>query len=119
MIGSGVGGGFRYLCAVWCRGFVVSDFLFVSTLTVNTIGSFLMGLLLAWSTNNGHSIDHPLRLMLIIGVCGGFTTFSTFSAECLVLIQRGELILAGGYILLSIGLGLLGVWGGYGIINGQ
>jgi CrcB protein len=56
----------------------------------------------------GHGGDH-LRLLLGVGLLGGFTTFSAFSLELAMLIQRGQLLFAALYIMLSIGLGVTGL----------
>ena len=76
-----------------------------ATLAVNVVGSFAMGLIielsaLVWSP------DLQLRAFLTVGVLGAFTTFSTFSLDVVVLYQRGELVLAAGYVLLSVVLSI-------------
>lgn len=72
-----------------------------ATLTVNVVGSFLMGVLvelsaLVWSPGPA------LRAMLVVGLLGAFTTFSTFSLDVAVLHGRGHLALAAGYIVASV-----------------
>lgn len=79
-----------------------------ATLAVNTIGSLLMGLLAGWLLRSGGENVDQLRLLLGVGVLGGFTTFSAFSLEVATLIQRGQLGIAGLYVMLSIGLGISG-----------
>lgn len=76
-----------------------------ATLAVNVVGSFVMGLIielsaLVWSPGL------QLRAFLTVGVLGAFTTFSTFSLDVAVLYERGELVLAAGYVLLSVGLSI-------------
>ena len=76
-----------------------------ATLAVNVVGSFAMGLIielsaLVWSPGL------QLRAFLTVGVLGAFTTFSTFSLDVAVLYERGELVLAAGYVLLSVGLSI-------------
>lgn len=75
------------------------------TLAVNVIGSFLIGLLagLFGAMETGHS----LRLFLVTGVLGGFTTFSAFSLDALTLWERGAPMQAGLYVLASVVLSLL------------
>lgn len=77
----------------------------VGTMVVNVSGCFLIGILVRQFMNVQLSQD--LRALLIVGFCGGFTTFSTFSAETLALIEGGEYTRAGAYVLLSVVLCLL------------
>ncbi len=79
-----------------------------ATLAVNTIGSLVMGLLAGFLLRMGGDTD-GWRLLVGIGLLGGFTTFSAFSLEMAMLIQRGQVGLAGIYALLSLGLGVTGL----------
>ncbi len=83
------------------------------TLTVNVVGSLVMGLLAAWFAFRGDSTE-PWRLFLATGILGGFTTFSAFSLDVALLMERQQLALAGGYIaasvLGSVGALFLGLW---------
>lgn len=76
----------------------------IGTLTVNLLGSFLLGLLVGWI---GERIAPGLRLALFTGLLGGFTTFSTFALESTALMRSGEMGSAIGYLVLSVGLGLV------------
>ena len=80
-----------------------------ATLAVNTIGSLLMGLLAGFLVRSGSGDADGWRLLVGVGVLGGFTTFSAFSLEMAMLIQRGQVGLAGLYALLSLGLGVTGL----------
>lgn len=71
------------------------------TLAVNLAGSFLIGVVLRWSETLGAAGNAP-RALLAAGFCGGFTTFSAFSAETLALLQRGDLGRAALYATLSL-----------------
>jgi len=82
-----------------------------STLVVNILGSFLIGLFYSLSSRFGWS--DSTRLLLTTGLCGGFTTFSTFSNESLELIKSGNYFYAISYILVSIIIGILAAWFGY------
>lgn len=83
----------------------------VLTLATNLLGAVLIGVLV------GILADHPdtdpkWRLFLVTGVCGGFTTFSTFSLETLTLLDEGRWAAAGAYAGLSVVLCVAGVWAG-------
>lgn len=83
-----------------------------ATLLVNVVGSFLIGWLM---TRLGGLEPGPFvrwHALLVVGFCGGFTTFSTFSWQTLEQMQRGQWLLALGNVLLSVVLCLLGVWSG-------
>jgi CrcB protein len=73
------------------------------TLAANVIGGFVMGLLAGWLAvrYQGGSGEH-IRLFMAVGVLGGFTTFSAFSLETMLMIERGDLLSALGYILISV-----------------
>ena len=72
----------------------------IGTMFVNVSGCFLIGILVRQFLNM--QISPELRALLIVGFCGGFTTFSTFSAETLGLIEGGEYGRATGYVILSV-----------------
>jgi len=74
----------------------------VGTLVVNVSGCFIIGVLVRQFMNM--QLSPELRALLIVGFCGGFTTFSTFSAETLGLIEGGEYARAMSYVILSLGL---------------
>ncbi len=77
------------------------------------LGSFLIGWFGAWTGANGSvAVPPDLRVFVMVGICGGFTTFSSFSLQSLELLFAGELLRAGGYILGSVALCLLAVWAG-------
>jgi CrcB protein len=76
----------------------------LGTLAVNVVGSFVLGLVLALAPAGP---DGAARLLVGVGVCGGFTTFSTFSAELVALAERGAVGRAAGYAAASLALGLL------------
>jgi fluoride exporter len=87
------------------------------TLAVNMIGSLMMGVLvegwaLVWSPTQ------ELRALLAVGVLGGFTTFSTFSLDIVVLMQRGELAVAALYMVVSVVLSVGGLFAGLYLVRG-
>ena len=80
-----------------------------ATLAVNAIGSVLMGFLAGWLMRSGSGVDENMRLLLGVGLLGGFTTFSAFSLETVLLIQRGQFTIAALYAILSFSLGISGL----------
>ena len=79
------------------------------TLIINIAGSFLIGLITALAVKN-EDLNEQIVLMLKVGVCGGFTTFSTFAYESADLLKSGHMIIALVYICTSIVLGVLAVF---------
>lgn len=75
-----------------------------ATFVVNILGSFLIGLFYALSAK--FNLSGELRLLLTVGLCGGFTTFSTLSNDSLALLRQGDALLCLVYITLSIFLGV-------------
>ncbi len=88
----------------------------MGTLTVNVLGSFIIGILVGISVKSD-LISTDLRLFLMVGFCGGFTTFSSFSSENLMLMQNGQVVTVLIYTALSILLGFLAVYLGYIFTN--
>lgn len=89
------------------------------TMLINVGGSFVIGWFGALTGGRGAlSIPPDIRIFVMVGVCGGFTTFSSFSLQTLELLQSGEVLWAGGYILGSVAMCLLGVWVGTLLGNG-
>jgi fluoride exporter len=76
------------------------------TLLINITGSFLLGAILRYGVDTP-TLTPELRALLTVGVCGGYTTFSTFSYETVAMIEDGEWPRAGLYVALSVGLSLV------------
>ncbi len=112
--GSFVGGAARYLVSLAMKG--VSKGFPWATLTVNLIGCFLIGLLWGAFSKNG-SEGSNWALFLTVGLCGGFTTFSTFSKEALVMLQAGNIWGFAGYVSISVIAGIALVALGYFLIR--
>jgi CrcB protein len=107
-LGGGVGSILRYLGTVYSNK-LFHTFFPVGTFFVNILGCFLIGLLIGLIEHQQVlSVNH--RLLLVTGFCGGFTTFSAFSAESLALFESGNIIGGGLYITVSVSVGLLAVW---------
>lgn len=81
------------------------------TLTVNVVGSLIMGALAAYFAFKGDATQN-WRLFLTTGILGGFTTFSAFSLDAVLLYERGELGLAAFYVLASVALSIAGLFAG-------
>jgi CrcB protein len=79
----------------------------IKTFCINILGAFLIGIVAALATKN--AIDPKLTLFLKVGICGGFTTFSSFALETNDLLAKGSTVTAFLYILLSITLGVAAV----------
>lgn len=112
-LGSAIGGTLRF----WLSGLIASavgQTFPWGTLAINITGSFAIGLFAALTAPDGRFfIPGEWRQFFMIGVCGGYTTFSSFSLQTLNLAQDGEWLWAGLNIGLSISLCLLGVWLGH------
>ena len=108
--GSALGGVLRFVMVPWAQRFFATGFP-GGTLTVNILGSLVIGLVLRLA---GHEAITPeTRVFLTVGVCGGFTTFSAFSAESMELMQSGQWGRAAVYILASIALCLIATFAGW------
>lgn len=81
----------------------------VKTLLINVLGAFVIGLLAAWVGKESH-LDPRLILLLKVGLCGGFTTFSTFAYESSSLLQTGNILVAVLYISASVLLSILAIY---------
>ncbi|MGY4476049.1 fluoride efflux transporter CrcB [Bradyrhizobium sp. USDA 3364] len=109
-VGGSLGSVARYLVAIGAGRLVGADFPW-GTLAINIAGSFLIGVF-AESFALSWNASQAVRVFLTVGICGGFTTFSTFSLDAIVLMQRGEMWSAGAYIAASVALSILALFGG-------
>jgi len=82
-----------------------------STLTCNVLGSLAMGVLVGWLARHGHGGEN-WRLFLGVGLLGGFTTFSSFSLEFALLVERSAMGLALVYATVSVAAGVIGLFAG-------
>jgi CrcB protein len=115
-LGGGIGAALRHGVNLGATRFFGTNFP-CGTLTVNVVGSLIMGVLAAWFAFKGDATQH-WRLFLTTGVLGGFTTFSSFSLDVAVLYERGALGLAAAYVLLSLILSVLGLFFGLALVRG-
>ena len=108
-VGGGLGAIARYgaglaVAWLWPTGFPLG------TLVINVCGSLLMGLFAGALTHHSGPGAEALRLFVAVGFLGGFTTFSAFSLDTVRLIEGGELLAAGAYVLLSVVVCLVGLY---------
>jgi fluoride exporter len=80
---------------------------------INVTGSILIGLIAGWLASGRLQWAYPMRTFVIVGVLGGFTTFSSFSLDTLALARDGHLEMAVWNVAGQTGLGLAGVWAGF------
>ena len=85
------------------------------TFAVNVLGSFLIGLLVGLMSKG--VLSPEMKLLLVTGFCGGFTTFSTFANESFSMMKAGDVLLTALYVGVSVIIGILAVWGGMTLSN--
>lgn len=120
-LGSAVGGVARYGLGTWLQRRLNDVIphgtlppylpLPIGTMIVNITGSFLIGVLLVAIGKETHQ-SHYLFLLLVVGVCGGYTTFSSFSAETVLLVESGALGVAALNVTASLAFAFLGTFAG-------
>lgn len=99
--GGALGAVARYGVGVWATRLFPTAHWPWATLAVNVVGGLLMGLLAGWLALRGGVHGESLRLFAAVGVLGGFTTFSAFSLEAALMIERRQLAMASGYVAAS------------------
>jgi CrcB protein len=116
-LGAGIGGALRHGVNVGCARLCGIAFPW-GTLTVNVVGSLMMGALAAWlAFKAGEGWSQPLRLFLTTGILGGFTTFSAFSLDAVLIWERGEAGLAVAYVAASVLLSIAGLVAGLMLVR--
>lgn len=113
-LGGGVGSILRYLISVCFVRY--QHTIPWATFIVNIVGCLLIGLLFGLS-EKGSIISGEMKLFLMTGFCGGFTTFSAFSIESVQLWQNGNYFMLAVYVVGSVLLGCLSVWLGFQIVK--
>ena len=112
-LGSAIGGVSRYLVGGLVQRMLDTTFP-AGTLLVNVTGSFLLGAIIRYALETP-SLTPEIRAFLTIGICGGYTTFSTFSYETMALLKDGEWARAGVYITASVILSLIATFTGFAL----
>lgn len=116
-LGAGLGGALRHGVNVASARFFGAAFPW-HTLAVNVGGSFAMGVLAAWfAFRAGEGWSQPAKLFLTTGILGGFTTFSAFSLDAMLLWERGTPWLAAAYVGGSVALSILALAAGLGLVR--
>jgi CrcB protein len=110
-IGGAIGAVLRYLMVMGVANLFPFDFP-LPTLLVNIIGSFAIGAILAAYGNSANFLE-TIKPFLIIGLLGGFTTFSSYSMETIIMFQKSEIFRAFSYIILSNVVGISAAWIGF------
>ncbi|MEY3080751.1 MAG: fluoride efflux transporter CrcB [Pseudomonadota bacterium] len=114
-LGGAIGSAARYGVNIWSGRMFGTEFPW-HTLIVNVLGCFVMGVLTEMLALKLH-LSHEARAFLTTGILGGFTTFSAFSLDFAYLVERKEVLAAGGYVLASVVLSLLAVFAGMSLIR--
>lgn len=114
-LGGGIGAGARHLVNTFVPRIAGTAFPW-HTVAVNIIGSFAMGLLVAWLARRAGD-SNTLRLFLATGILGGFTTFSAFSLDFAVLWERGAMTTAFAYAMLSVIGSLVAIFAGLWLVR--
>jgi CrcB protein len=112
-IGGAVGSVCRYLTGLWMTRLFGPAFPW-GTLTVNVVGSFAIGFLTELVARKLNA-SMEMRLLIVVGFLGGFTTFSSFSLDTMALIERGATVAAFSYVLVSVVISLLAAFGGLSV----
>jgi CrcB protein len=114
-----LGGAIGSVGRFWLNNLITLKFAEVfplGTMVINLTGYFLIGFFAAFSDPEGRFSATPgFREFFMVGICGGYTTFSSFSLQTLRLAQDREWLYAGGNVILSVTLCLIAVWLGYGL----
>ena len=112
-----VGGALGSLARFWLSGVVargIGETFPWGTIVINVTGSFVIGFFAMLTGPDGRwFVPSDARFFVLVGLCGGYTTFSSFSLQTLNLARNGEWLWAGGNIVLSVVLCLIAVWFGH------
>ena len=113
-LGGAVGSVARLRLSGWVLHRTVEWRFPLGTFLVNAVGCLVIGVLAGYAAKED-LFSRDVRLFLFTGLLGGFTTFSAFGLETFYLLRRGELLVAGAYVLGSVVAGLLALWLGFSL----
>jgi CrcB protein len=109
-----IGGALGSVGRYWCSGVIarlIGETFPFGTLIVNVLGSFVIGFFAALTGPDGRVfVGSTARQFVMVGICGGYTTFSSFSLQTLELARDGEWLYAGANVVASVVLCLIAVW---------
>lgn len=116
-LGSALGGVARFGLAAFVAELLGPQFPW-GTILINIIGSFVIGFFATFTGPGGRAVaSFSLRAFVMVGICGGFTTFSSFSLQTLDLMRESRILQAGGNIALSLVACLFAVWAGHALAS--
>jgi CrcB protein len=114
-IGSALGGMARHWCTAMSVKWFGTGFPW-GTLIINILGSFVIGAFFTLTGVDGRfDVSANAKVFVMVGICGGYTTFSAFSLQTLALAQEGQWLRAGTYVMASVALCLVAVWAGFAV----
>jgi len=114
-VGGGLGAALRHAVNVGCGRAFGTSFPY-GTFIINISGSLVMGLIAGYLAFRGDAAQ-PWRLFVMTGILGGYTTFSAFSLDSMLLYERGEIALAAFYVIGSVVLAILGLFAGLSLMR--
>lgn len=111
-LGGAIGATTRYQLSGYILHLTIQQKFPYGTFVVNVVGCLLAGILVGFAEKQ-QIISQEMRIFLLTGILGGFTTFSAFGVETIYLLRRGDYLVAGTYVILSLLCGLLALWLAY------
>ena len=116
--GGAIGSVARYRLSGWVLHHAIDWRFPLGTFVVNVLGCLMVGVLAGLAVKEDF-FSTDVRLLLFTGVMGGFTTFSAFGLETFYLLRRGEVLIAGGNMVLSMAVGMMALFAGFHLIVSQ
>lgn len=114
-IGGGIGAALRYLVSLWAdKKFGLT---YWATFLINALGCLFLGFIATFAILHPNSSFAQFKIFLATGIAGGFTTFSTFSLENIMLLKEGNVLKSLNYMTLSLFFGIVGIYIGFWLAN--